>query len=395
MKLRTLAVSAVAAGALGLACGSRGAGHGDSSPQSPNSGNSGDGSAGEGGAPSFGGTDPGGEGIGASGGGEACASQTVRADLEPVYLAFAFDVSGSMGAADEPWHDRSLKWDPVVKATKQFFNDTLSRGISASLTFFPSDHEDNDLKCMAESYTTPDVPMTPLPSTIFADALDEMTEESEREWRGGTPTPFVMRGTISLIEALRQATPGRYAIVLVTDGYPQGCGERNNRISRVVDEATAALAKGIPTYVIGVANPPFPDAPETVADMDQVAVAGGTEHAYLIDTGNPESTTAAFKAAVDAIRGASVSCIVEISPAPDGRSFDAQKVRVTYQSGNGEPTALTYDQECAAQSAWRYDSPEDPTQIVLCESTCAAIQADPEAALGVDFTCEDVIIIPR
>ncbi|WP_242515385.1 VWA domain-containing protein [Sorangium cellulosum] len=300
-----------------------------------------------------------------------------------------------MGEADRPWHDQSLKWDPVVKATKQFFNDPLSRGISASLTFFPSDHEDNDLKCLAETYTTPDVAMTPLPSPAFADALDEMTEESEREWRGGTPTPFVMHGTISLIEALRRATPGRYAIVLVTDGYPQGCGERNNRISRVVDEARAALAKDIPTYVIGVANPPFPDAPETVADMDQVAVAGGTEHVYLIDTGNPESTTAAFKAAVDAIRGASVSCTVEIPPAPDGRSFDAQKVRVTYRSGDGEPTALTYDQGCATQRAWRYDSPEDPTAIVLCESTCAAIQADPEAALGVDFTCEDVIVIPR
>ena len=28
-------------------------------------------------------------------------------------------------------------------------------------------------------------------------------------------------------------------------------------------------------------------APETVEDMNDVAVAGGTEHAYLIDTGNP------------------------------------------------------------------------------------------------------------
>ncbi|MGK4002266.1 vWA domain-containing protein [Sorangium sp. So ce1036] len=396
MKLLTPIVSVLAVVALGLACGSSGAVDGDSGPQNSGDANSGSGSAGEGGSPSFGGAGPGGTGHdGSSGDDEACATQTARADLEPVYLAFAFDVSGSMGAADELWHDRSLKWDPVVKATKQFFADPLSRGISASLTFFPSEHEENDTKCSAETYTTPDVAMTPLPSPVFAEAIDAITPETDDDWRGGTPTPFVMHGTISLVEALRQATPGRYAIVLVTDGYPQGCGERNNRISRVVDEASAALAKDIPTYVIGVANPPFPDAPETVADMDQVAVAGGTEHVYLIDTGNPESTTAAFKAAVDAIRGAAVSCTVEIPPAPDGRSFDAQKVRVTYRSGDGEPTALTYDQGCATQSAWRYDSPEDPAAIVLCESTCAAIQADPEAALGVDFTCEDVIVIPR
>ncbi|WP_437737777.1 vWA domain-containing protein [Sorangium sp. So ce1335] len=338
---------------------------------------------------------PGGTGSGGSSGeGGACATETAEADIEPVYMAFAFDVSGSMGMGDDPWHDKSLKWDPVVAATKQFFADPLSQGIHASLRFFPSEG-DTDTKCDADTYTTPEVPMTPLPSPSFAEAIDAVTPQAPEEWRGGTPTLFVMQGTISYVEAQRQATPGKYAIVLVTDGYPQGCGSRNNRISLVADQAASALADGIPTYVIGVANPPLEGAPETVEDMNEVAVAGGTEHAYLIDTGNPAATTDAFKAAVDAIRGAAVSCTVAIPPAPDGRTFDAQKVRVRYTSGDGDPTALTYDQDCATERAWRYDSPENPTQIVLCDSTCAAIQADPEAALGVDFTCEDVIAIPR
>ncbi|WP_437321178.1 vWA domain-containing protein [Sorangium sp. So ce385] len=404
MKLPTKTIVLLTVGAIGVACGSNGAGDsGGSSQSGPGTGSATTGSSGgmgEGGTglgPDIGpgGPGPGGPGGGGTGGeGGACATETAKADLEPVYLAFAFDVSGSMGMGDDPWHDKSLKWDPVVAATKQFFSDPLSEGLNASLRFFPSEG-DTDTKCDADTYTTPEVPMTPLPSPAFAEAIDAITPETESDWRGGTPTLFVMQGTISYVEAQRETTPGKYAIVLVTDGYPQGCGSRYNQISLVADEASSALSNNIPTYVIGVANPPIQGAPETVEDMDDVAVAGGTDHAYLIDTGNPAATSAAFKAAIDAIRGAAVSCTVEIPRAPDGRTFDAQKVRVTYTSGDGDPTALAYDQECAAENAWRYNSPENPTQIVLCDSTCATIQADPKAALGVDFTCEDVIEIPR
>ncbi|WP_437581014.1 vWA domain-containing protein [Sorangium sp. So ce887] len=408
MKLPTMTIVLLTVGAIGVACGGNGAGDGSSQAGSGNgssssgtNGGTGEGGAGEGGAgfgglPGFGGNlSPGGTSNGGSSGeGGACATETAKADIEPVYLAFAFDVSGSMGMGDDPWHDKSLKWDPVVAATKQFFDDPLSQGLNASLRFFPSEG-DTDTKCTADTYLTPEVTMTPLPSPAFAEAIDAVTPETTNDWRGGTPTLFVMQGTISYVATQRMDTPGRYAIVLVTDGYPQGCGSRYNKVDLVADEAASALDDGVPTYVIGVANPPIEGAPETVEGMDDVAVAGGTDHAYLIDTGNPAATTAAFKAAVDAIRGASVSCTVGIPPAPDGRSFDAQKVRVTTTSGDGEPTALTYDQECATEDAWRYDSAENPAQIVLCDSTCATIQADPKAALGVDFTCEDVITIPR
>ncbi|WP_437803185.1 vWA domain-containing protein [Sorangium sp. So ce693] len=405
MRLPTMAMVLLTVGAIGVGCGGNGATDGDGSSQS----GSGSGGSGQGSSQSttgdFGSGGPGANGSSGQGGsssngsssgqGGACATQSASADLQPVYLAFAFDVSGSMGMGDEPWYDRDLKWEPVVAATKQFFNDPLSEGINASLRFFPSEDEDRDEKCSAETYETPEVPMTALPSARFAEAIDAVTPAPGADWRGGTPTLFVMQGTISFVEAQRRATPGRYAIVLVTDGYPAGCGDRANRIQPVADAAAGALGDGVPTYVIGVDNPPVEGAPHDLDNLHDIADAGGTGQAYLIDTGNPGATSAAFKAAIDAIRGASVSCTVEIPPAPDGRTFDAQRVRVTYQSGGGNPTALSYDQECASENAWRYDSAANPSQIVLCDSTCATIQADPEAALGVDFTCEDVIEIPQ
>ena len=234
-------------------------------------------------------------GASGAGGTTTCASQKADANLLPVRLAFAFDVSGSMGQGDFPWHDATLKWDPVVAATRAFFEDPASAGLEASLTAFPV--AESNAKCMNGSYQTPIVPMTALPSPAFGTALDGIRAGT---WRGGTPTLHVVNGVLSYIADNAAAGDARYVFVLVTDGYPQGCND--NSIQSVVDAVTAVAAQ-TPTYVIGVANPPLTDAngmmaPETVMNLSAVAVAGGTDHAYIIDTGNPALTSAAFTAAV-------------------------------------------------------------------------------------------------
>lgn len=401
----TIAISLLTAVAVGAGCSavnSREVGGGGGGVQTSGetssgaSGQASSGASGQGDAPDLGGIGVGATGAGGEGaaeGGDACVTQTSTASLQPVYLAFAFDVSGSMGQGDRAWHDKSRKWDPVVAALKEFFEDPESRGLMASLTFFP---DEKDVRCLIESYVMPDVPLTPLPSDAFRNAIDAIEPKSSREWRGGTPTAMVMAGTIEFIEAARQDNPGKYAIVLVTDGHPQDCDEEANSINAVVADAQAALANDISTYVIGVKNPPVEGAPDTVSDLHKIAAAGGTEEAILIDTSNPSQTIAAFKDAVDRIRGAAVSCTMEIPPAPDGRIFDKEKVRVLYTMGGSDtPTALTYDQSCATEDAWRYDDPASPTQIVLCPGACDTIQADVQAILNVDFTCESVIVVPR
>ncbi|WP_438043988.1 vWA domain-containing protein [Sorangium sp. So ce128] len=393
MKLLPIALAMLSVAAVGLGCGSSPSDGGEEGEGASSGGSFGAGS-GEGGSLDIGGgIRPGSSGAGGAspaGGGGACATQTAAASLQPVYLAFAFDVSGSMGKGDKDWHDKDLKWDPVVAATKQFFSDPGSEGLTASLSFFPAD----DDKCSVEIYATPDVPLTPLPSDAFAEAIAAIEPESSDDWRGGTPTAWVMRGTSGFIEAQRQQNPGKYAIVLVTDGYPQGCDEASDTIDAVVADAQAALAEGVPTYVIGVENPPIDGAPDTLDDLHEIAAAGGTEGAVLIDTGDPSQTTAAFKAAVDRIRGASVSCTMAIPLPPNGSAFDKEKVRVLYTSGSSATTELVYDQSCAIEGAWRYDEPGSPTQIVLCADACTTVQADMVAKLSVDFTCESVIEVP-
>lgn len=313
---------------------------------------------------------------------DVCQSTNMQASIDSVYLAFAFDVSGSMGKGDYDWHDVTLKWDPVTQAARSFLEAEGASDLMASMTFFPS----ADDRCEDASYVTPDVPFTALPSSAFGEAMDDIREEN---WRGGTPTLHVMNGLTQFIQNSRETVPGKYVIVLVTDGYPQGCDD--NEIDSVVSVAEAALADGISTYVIGIQNPDIDGAPETVENLTDVAAGGGTEAAFIIDTGDPEQTAADFSAVVDQIRSKTTVCTVDIPDPPDGRKFDKKKVRVTYATEDTD-NVLNYDQNCTESLSWHYDNVDKPSSIVLCDSTCQSVQNTPDAALSVEFTCIDTII---
>lgn len=307
-----------------------------------------------------------------------CRAEFASAELKPAHLSFALDVSGSMGKLDKPYHDPELKWRPVVSAVRSFFEDEASAGISASLTFFPA----ADDKCDAEAYLTPDVAMTELPSSDFGDAITAIDPETASDWRGGTPTLAVVQGSFDYLDALATTVPdAAYALVLVTDGYPQGCDDDAiSSVATVIEDARARF----PTYVIGVENPD--GGPDTVSDLDSLAVAGGTESAIFIDTGDPEKTSGALSEAIARIRQRSVACDALIPPAPGSSAFDPNKVNVSMQLA-GETSMLGYDQSCEAESGWRYDDPDAPTSIVLCPATCEVVQKDASAKLDVEFGC--------
>lgn len=348
--------------------------------------------------------------------GPVCETASSEAELAPIYLAFAFDVSGSMGQMDRPrwWHDPTKKWDPVVAATTEFFQDPDSQGISASMTLFP---EVQSIRCDSESYESPlpgGVAMTALPSNSFKTRLDAYREGS---WRGGTPTLAVIEGTIQFLEPLIEEHPdAKFALVLVTDGLPQDCSSNANKISTVAAAVAEAKDK-IPTYVIGIENPTTPPAekpsgwanwgcnsqgeesgsdrnypcprPDTLDALNDIAEAGGTSQAFLIDTDNPEATKTAFRAAIDKIRARAVSCELGIPAHPTpGKKFDKDKINVS-KTLAGKKTAFLYDPDCEEGDAWHYDDEENPKKIVLCSATCEQVQSEPGVDLNVDFLCEN------
>lgn len=330
---------------------------------------------------------PGPFGSGDAGPGTACASASSRGELQELALAFAFDVSGSMGKGDEPYHNRELKWEPVVAATKAFFeSDSVSR-VRASLVFFPAE----DDRCDSETYADPDVALEEVPSSAFAEAIDGVTPETEDDWRGGTPTLAVMEATLQHVQELQAAgSSAKHAVVLITDGTPQGCSDEEDSVE-AVSEAIIAARGDVPVYVIGVANPATPDEPEppdNVTGLHQLAEAGGTTSAFIIDTGDPTKTITDFGAVIESIRTAGLSCELSIPAPPAGQSFDKDKINVSLAIGEQMGASLVYSADCADETAWRYDVPEAPTRIVLCADACETATTASDAALQVEFGCE-------
>jgi len=322
-----------------------------------------------------------GSAIEASAEGEVCAAVAGESELRRVYLAFALDVSASMGSNETLFN---LKWQPVIQASQAFFSEADSAGLSASLTFFPG--ENSATVCSDAAYGVPSVPQTLLPSSAFSNAISALGLTANGRWRTSTPSLAAFNGTAASLAAIADVSPRALrAVVLVTDGVPQGCSADGNDLPRLVE---AVRASGILTFVVGVGNPPSSGAVDNLANLNAVAEAGGTDHAFIVETGDAARTEADFKAVIDGIRGLSIPCNIEIPLPPAGAQFIPERINLTYASAGGAAVALRYDPECRSENSWHYDDPDAPVTIVLCEDTCGAAQRDVSARLSIEFGCE-------
>lgn len=322
---------------------------------------------------------------------QVCAAQAAASELSRVYLAFAVDISASMGApgADGAPDARrqELKWAPIVAASEAFFAEPDSAAVSASLTFFPTGGPAE--RCSDSAYGEPVVPQTLLPSRAFSDAIVGLEMQPGGDARFATPTLAAFNGTAASLAVIDDdAANVKKAIVLVTDGVPQTCQDEAGMPIGVSDVARAVEQSGIVTYVIGVENLPNLDGgPGNLQGLDAIAQAGGTERAFIVHTGDPTETEAEFKAVIDGIRGVSVSCNIEIPIPPAGSEFIPEKVNVTYSGADVDDIRMSYDPACEAADTWRYDDPDAPTTIELCDAACGTVQRDVSASITVEFGC--------
>ncbi|MFO0758709.1 MAG: hypothetical protein U0359_19610 [Byssovorax sp.] len=100
------------------------------------------------------------------------------------------------------------------------------------------------------------------------------------------------------------------------------------------------------------------------------------------------------------VQGASISCTYDIPMVPDGGMIDPDKVNVSYTPGGGgmEQAILASPggaAGCGQKGGWYYDDPQNPTKIIMCPTTCAALQGDPNGKVEVVFGCATVIKPPE
>ncbi len=341
----------------------------------------------------------------------ACATSIVKADKIPLDIFIMLDRSSSMSDSVSG----GTKWTTVTSALDTFVQQPGLDGISVGIQYFgvPAGGATCSAltctvaadcgaaacgpctsgvclgffasagdSCTASDYATPAVEIAPLPGAAAA-LVASIGMHSPTT---GTPTSAALQGAVDHSKAWATAHPGDAVVaVLATDGDPSGCDESLPHIDAIAATAFAGTPS-IPTFVIGVGP--------SLSSLNGIAAAGGTTSAFLVDTGG--NTNQQFLDAMNAIRHAALGCQYLV-PTPVSGSPNFDEVNVVYQPGGGGaaqtfPYVMTQANCPASGDGWYYNNPANPTQIILCGSTCSRIEGDTTGEVDVTLGCSTVIL---
>jgi hypothetical protein len=313
-------------------------------------------------------------------GGQLYSGQGITPDIYVV-----FDVSGSMATKDD---GTIMRIDAVRGALLTFLNDPASNGIGAGIGYFGT----QPLSCACTScnpadYATPAIPIAALPGQLSAIS----TSLTAATPTGETPTGAALRGSCQYATGYKQSHPGHdVVLLLVTDGEPQapltsrggGC---NPTLADATTAAASCLAEAVTvrTYVLGVGP--------SLQNLNQIAAAGGTTQAYLVENGGGTEILAQLN---QIRKDAVIPCTLQIPPATGAMPIDLHTVNVVAADANCQLTTIgnvSSAAACGQAGGWYYDPPTQPTKIQLCDASCTQVSA-PGTELRVSVGCATQII---
>jgi hypothetical protein len=346
--------------------------------------------------------EPGGRGGSTSAGGGAscappdedasCGGETFAGTSVPLDIYIVFDQSASMCSCLDPGAGQlclesgcnTTRLDAVRVAIDQFLSDPDSAGIGVGLGLF-GQQEIGATSCDASTYGAPLVQVGTLPEQAAAltDALSLLQPVGE------TPTGPALRGACGYARDYRATTQQHQVVLLLlTDGRPEApstCRGGAGPCCPSLDDAVLAAEEcrnevGVRTFVLGVG--PLLD------NLEQIAVAGGTERAYIVEGGD---VGAGVRNALNRIRGdAAIPCELALPEPPPGDVLALDAVNLAHA---GEDCTLTpFDAvrsaaDCANEDGWHYDDPEAPQRILLCPRSCERVSG-PGGNLFYSVGCE-------
>ncbi len=308
-----------------------------------------------------------------------CGYKSENAETHPVTLYILMDRSSSLGGSG------LFKWDAAKAGITAFVNDPGSAGITVGLRFFPRP-ADNVPACDQKAYQTPEVPFGVLPGNAAAivAALDAASPDGF-----STPVyPALGGGILAGIDIASNDPNRRAAVLLVTDGKPQGpaplCAGVNPEDQAVIEQLAKTGADFNPpvaTYVIGL-----PGVDQTFANG--VAAAGGTGSAILVSNVNVEQQ---FKDALAKVRGEALPCDYAVPKKVSDGEFEVTEVNVVVTYDGKDPAFIPQVTTCGNKEGWHYDDPANPKRIVLCPATCSKLHGDFKAKIEIALGCETII----
>jgi len=306
----------------------------------------------------------------------ACAYVTEQAIATPLNLYIMLDKSSTM---------LGDKWDAAKAGLDLFLGDPASAGIKVAINFFPRD-PDSTPACDQAAYKEPKVAFAALPGNAPA-ILQAITDQSPN----GVSTPIypALGGAILKGIEIAKNQPGdTSAVLLVTDGEPQGPAALCGGVDPQDPQAIAALAavgvqNKVLTFVVGL-----PGVNQTVAN--QIAAGGGSDAAIVVGTSN---TKADFQLALAAVRGKALPCEYVIPTKVAGGEVSPANVNVLFTPGGSttyETIPQTTKDKCDG-GGWYYDDPDHPKVIVLCPSTCTQFKVDLSGKVDIMLGCKTVV----
>jgi hypothetical protein len=301
---------------------------------------------------------------------EVCAAQAYEGEAVPLDIYIMFDQSGSM------LNDVGgmTRLEAVQGAARTFLRDQASAAIGVGVGYFGF-QPIGQTTCVASDFATPSVSVT-------LDHEAVLSSLAARQPTGETPTGAAIRGACGYAQGWKKANAGHSVVLLLlTDGEPKApvscsAGTCCPTLADAV-QATSDCRSGQPgikTYVLGVG--PFLD------NLQQIAQAGGTDHAYLVGDQNVEQQVLQ---ALNSIRGdASIPCQLKIPAPTGGAELNYGLVNVAYQDSNctlstiyNVPNVASCD---ATSGGWYYDNPAAPSSVNLCGASCESSEVDPSGS---------------
>jgi hypothetical protein len=288
---------------------------------------------------------------------DVCHATSIEAEQVPVDVFMMIDQSISML---DPDISGGTRWGGIVDALTQFVQAPESSGLGVGLQYFGLGLA--GVSCSPDDYAVAEIEIGALPEN--AQAI--VTSIGQHIPSSVTPTPPALQGALMHAAAYKmQHATHAVVVLLVTDGEPDFCGLIDDTISAA--QAGVHALPSVQTYVLGVGA--------ALDALNQIAQAGGSEHAYIVD--GTQAVSDQVLQALEQIRNRVALPCELIAPHDPGTAFDPSQVNLTYTPSGGTEMVLSYSADLAksdsAALAWHYDNPDAPQKLVLGANTCKAI----------------------
>lgn len=319
-----------------------------------------------------------------------CGQQQIQnLPFIPPNVVLVLDKSGSMVNPDLLWdHDNESTTEPVtrwfslhqvVTTISNEFNERMNLGV----VLFPSIDAIAKLSfeaCLVNP--TPEVPVSPRNADQI---LAGIPPANATNLAGGTPAEQGIQTAFNHLLDLDAQVP-RF-MILITDGA-YNCStsitsedQVNQLDTNLPITVAAALAQGIPTYVVGIdiLNSVDNFGINPFVALNDVAIAGGRARIDSEEKFYNVTDQAQLVTALQTIVNEVLSCTITLEQEkPPNTSTQVWIGEMVYE------TEISTAEACETQSGWRYVDSEGST-IQLCGRACGDYQMQGE--IEVRFIC--------